>query len=231
MIVDRILKTTKCWCLVGVAGGMILLCAQVRALPVSNIVIDVSMYMGGEVQGFTNGYAFAASVNLTERDLVNLSLGLQPRTHSTNWHGQVTLGLVQLTNTNVLPLIVFDTKGSTNIVTVGTVTIDPAHPTQSKNGGTVFMQVDLLNVGGISNRVVNGQFFFAGTSHFETNGCLKRFKGPGVGTFSAQFNSTNVTDVIVYKARLSTQGNKIGILTNDTVFGLDKASPSTFVSP
>jgi hypothetical protein len=86
----------------------------------------------------------------------------------------------------------------------------------------VFAKLDLLNVGGVSNRVVNGQFFFAGAAKFGTNGCLSKLKSGGVGTFAAQFSATNATDVLVYKARLSTHGGRLGTLTNDTDFSASK---------
>jgi hypothetical protein len=210
MIVGRILRTTRRWCLGGVVGGMIVLGVQEQAVAASNHVVDVTMFMEGEVQGVdTHGNAFAAPVNLTDRDLMNIAMGLRPRI---NPREQVVLGLVQLANTNTLPLIVFNAKDSSNVVTVGTMTLDPAYPTQPKNNATVFVQVDLLNVGGASNRVVNGQFFFAGDARFETNGCLKKLSGKGVGALTAQFNATNATEVIVYRAQFNTRGSKLGTL-------------------
>ena len=210
MIVGRILRTTKRWCLGGIMGGMIVLCVQAQDPMVSNQVVDVTMFMEGAVQGVDkHGNAFAAPVNLTDRDLMNLALGVRPRT---NVHEQVVLGMVQLADTNTLPLIVFDVKDSSNVVTVGTMTFDPTHPTQPKSNATVFVQVNLLNVGGVSNSIVNGQFFLAGTAHFGTNGCPNKLSGKGVGTLAAKFNATNATDVIVYKAQLKTRGSKLGTL-------------------
>jgi len=201
---------TKPWYLGGIVGGMILLGVQERAVAVTNHVVDVTMFMEGEVQGIDkNGHAFAAPVNLTDRDLMDMALGVHPRSHVRE---QVALGLVQLANTNTFHLIVFSARDSSNVVTVGTVTLDPARLNQPKSNATVFVQIDLLNVGGVSNHVVNGQLFFAGDARFETNGCPRKLSGNGVGALSAQFDATNVTDVIVYKARLSTRGSKLGTL-------------------
>ncbi|MGD0017097.1 MAG: hypothetical protein ABSC38_06250 [Verrucomicrobiia bacterium] len=229
MIASRILRTTKRLWLGGVMGGMMVLGVQALAVTVSNDVIDVSMAMDGEVQGTNKqGIAFAAPVNLTHRDLMNLALGLRPRTHVSD---EAVLGLVQLHGTNVLPLIVFDVKGSSNAVTVGSVTIDPAQPTRKLRAGTLFAELNLLNVGGVSNRIVSGQFFFAGNATFGTNGCLTRLDGTGVGTLAARFNATNATDDLVYRTRFRTSGSKLGVLTNATDFSVDEASPGTFVSP
>ncbi len=218
MIMGRILKTTKRWCMGGVVVSMIMLGAQVWAIAVSNEVIDVSMSMEGEVQGVDkHGNAIAAPVNLTNRDLVNLALGLRPRTHVPV---EAVLGLVQLDDTNTLPLIVFDAKNSSNLVTVGTVTLDPAHLTGPKSNATLFAQIDLLDVGGVSNRIVIGQLFFAGTARFITNGLLKTLSSKGVGTLTAQFNATNSMDVLIYKAQFHTQGGKLGILTNNVDFSI-----------
>jgi hypothetical protein len=209
-------------------GGVIVLGAQAWAVTVSNNVINVTMFMEGEVQGFTNGNAFAAPVNLTERDLMNLALGLRPRTSP---HEQVALGLVQLANTNTLPLIVFNSSGRSNVVTIGSITLDPDHPTQLKSNATVFVQVDLLNVGGVTNRIVSGQFFFAGTTGFQTNGSPKKLSCRGVGTLSAQFSSTNTTDLIIYKAQFRTSGNKLGIITNAPDFDVFEAGQRATVEP
>ena len=211
MIASRILRSTKRLWLGSVMGGMILLGVQALAVTVSNDVIDASITMWGEVQGTNKpDGAFAAPVNLAHRDLMNLALGLRPRTHAPN---EAVLGLVQLPGTNVLPLIVFDDKGSSNAVTVGSLTIDPAKPTRKFRQGTVFAELNLLNVGGVSNRTVSGRFFFAGNNaKFGTNGCLTKLDGTGVGTLTAQFNATNATDVLVYKTRFRTHGGKLGTL-------------------
>jgi len=213
MIVGRILRITKRWCLAVIAGGMMVLGMQEQAVAVTNRVVDVTMFMKGEVQGVDkHGNVFAAPVNLTNKDLMDLALGVRPRSHV---YEQVVLGLVQLANTNTLPLIVFDTDNYSNVVTVGTVTLDPSSPTQPKSNATVFAYVDLLNVGGVSNSIVSGQLFFTGTAHFGTNGCLKKLTGKGSGALTAHFNATNATDVIIYKAQFNTYGTKLGILTND----------------
>ena len=211
MIASRIFRTTKRLWLGGVMGGMMVLGVQALAVTVSNEVIDVTMSMDGEVQGRdTHGTAFAAPVNLTNRDLVNLALGLPARTHVPE---QAVLGLVQLPNTNMLPLIVFDSRGSSNAVTVGSLTIDPAQPTRKLRAGTVFAELNLLNVGSISNRIVSGRFFFAGSNaKFGTNGCLTKLDVTGVGTLTAHFNATNAMDALVYKTRFRTNGNKLGML-------------------
>ena len=210
MIASRILRTTKCLWLGGVMGGMIVLGVQALAVTVSNEVIDVSMTMDGEVQRTDeHATAFAAPVNLTDRDMVNLALGLHARTHVPE---EAVLGLVQLPGTNVLPLIVFVSRGSSNAVTVGSLTIDPAKPTRTLHAGTIFAELNLLNVGGVSNRIDSGRFFFACNAKFGTNGFLTRLDGTGMGTLTAQFNATNATNVLVYKTRFRTHGGKLGTI-------------------